>query len=386
MRIALNGMFWGMTGTGSGQYLDHLLANLSSLLPDASYTLLRPAHSSEEGPPSASVESLPLRTPFDRKSRDLAKVWFEQIAFPCSCRQIGADVAHVPYFAPPLIPRVPTVVTIHDVIPLILPAYRASWGMRAYVALVSRAARRAHLVITDSQASARDISRLLHVPNERLRVIYLAVEPRYRPVADQAGRPTLEKLGIAGPYLLYLGGFDQRKNIPVLLKAYARARDSLRDISLVIAGRLPVQDTTFTPDPQRIARGLGIEDRVHLTGFVTEEDKPALYSGATAFCFPSAYEGFGLPVLEAISCGTPAIVASGSSLKEVAGPGGLEVPSGDSSALARGLIRVATDRVFREELSEAGLEQAARFSWRRTAAQTLAAYEQAMDAAMSAGT
>jgi len=111
---------------------------------------------------------------------------------------------------------------------------------------------------------------------------------------------------------------------------------------------------------------------------VDEADKPALYSAAAAFCFPSGYEGFGLPVLEAISCGTPAIIASGSSLEEVAGAGGLVVPPGDVAALSAALVRLATEPNLRAELSAAGLEQAQRFSWKRTAAQTLAAYEQAI--------
>ncbi len=382
MRIALSGMFWGMANTGSGQYLAHLLSHLPALLPDATFTLPTPAQG-REGPVHESVAAVPLRTPFDGKSRHAAKVWFEQVSFPRYCRQIDADVAHVPYFAPPLVPRVPTVVTIHDLIPLVLPAYRASWGVRAYTALVSRATKSAHVVITDSHASAEDIVRLLNVPRERLRVIYLAVDSSYQPVADKSMQSTLDRLGIRRPYLFYLGGFDQRKNVPTLLKAYAEAGDSLGDLSLVVAGRLPDVDTSFAPDPRRIVQELGIQERVRLTGFVDEQDKPALYAGATAFCFPSAYEGFGLPVLEAISCGTPVIVGACGSLIEVAGPAGIHVPPGDVAALASAMIRLGTDAGYRHELSQAALEQSNRFSWRRTAAQTLSAYEQAMTSAGS---
>jgi len=319
-----------------------------------------------------------LRTPFDRLSPDLAKVWFEQISFPLACRRISADLAHVPYFAAPLVPTVPTVVTVHDVIPLLMPAYRASRSARAYFAVVSRSARRARLVITDSEASARDIVRLLDVPRERLRVIYLAVDAQYRPVASEASSEVLRRLGLPSKYLLYLGGYDVRKNVVALLEAYALARDRLRDLPLVLAGRLPEQDASLAPDPRPAIARLGLSDLVCLPGWVDEADKPALYSAATAFCFPSGYEGFGLPVLEAISCGTPAIIASGSSLEEVAGAGGLVVPPGDVAALSAALVRLATEPNLRAELSAAGLEQAQRFSWKRTAAQTLAAYEQAI--------
>ncbi len=377
MRVALNSYFWGSHSTGSGQYLHNLLPNLADLQPTTSYVLLGPAG---DGTRPADVPGHPqaLRTPFDRSNADLAKVWFEQVSFPRACRQVGANVAHVPYFAAPLLPTVPTVVTIHDVIPLLLPAYRASRAARAYFALVARSARRASLVITDSEASARDIVRLLRVPRERLRVIYLAADAAFRPVPPEARDGVLRRLGLPNEYLLYLGGYDTRKNVILLLEAFARSRERLHGLPLVLAGRLPERDSPFVPDPRPVIARLGIENLVILPGWVDEADKPALYSAATAFVFPSAYEGFGLPVLEALSCGTPAIIAAGSSLEEVAGPGGLVVPSGDAAALSGALEMLATDGALRAGLSEAGLQQAQRFSWKRTAAQTLAAYEQAI--------
>ena len=178
--------------------------------------------------------------------------------------------------------------------------------------------------------------------------------------------------------MLYLGGFDRRKNVSGLLHAYARARGELDDVPLVIAGQLPTEDTAFTPHPRRIAEELGIGACVHYTGWVNEADKPALYSGATAFCFPSRYEGFGLPVLEAISCGTPAIVGSGSSLEEVAGPGGMAVSPTDTEALVEALIRVVGDADLRKTLERKALRHARRFSWRVTAEKTAAAYREAL--------
>jgi glycosyltransferase involved in cell wall biosynthesis len=378
MRVAVNSLFWGQEGAGSGQYLHNLLPSLAHLEPSASYVLLGPATGRAAGAGAGPWPRHTLRTPFDGRSENLAKVWFEQVAYPRACRRIGADVAHVPYFAPPLFPTVPTVVTIHDLIPLILPEYRATRAVRAYMALVARAARRAHVVVTDSQASARDIERLLGLRGERVRVIYLAADARYRPVAPAECRPVRERLGLPEEYLLYLGGMDRRKNVPVLLDAYALARERLGGLPLVLAGRLPERDTLFAQDPRPLIGRLGLAASVHLPGWVDEADKPALYSGAVGFCFPSAYEGFGLPVLEAISCGTPAIVASGSSLEEVAGAGGLVVPAGDAPALAEALVRLVREPGLREDLSRAGLQHAQRFSWQRTAAQTLAAYEQAL--------
>ncbi len=376
-RVALNSLFWGARSTGSGQYLHNLLPHLAALQPETSYVLLGPA-GAKQTQDDGTWPRHTLRTPFDGASRNLGKVWFEQVAFPRACQRIEADVAHVPYFAPPLWPTIPTVVTIHDLIPLLLPTYRATWAIRAYVRLVSLAARRASLVLTDSEASARDIVRHLGLPRERLRVIYLAVDASYHPVAPEARGEVLRRLALPDEFLLYLGGFDHRKSVIPLLEAYARARERLQGLPLVLAGRLPRKDSAFAPDPRPAIARLGLGGQVYLPGWVDEADKPALYSAALAFCFPSAYEGFGLPVLEAISCGTPAIVAAGSSLQEVAGHGGLVVPPGDVAALSAALVRLASERTLRAELSDAGLQHAQRFSWKRTAAQTLAAYEQAM--------
>ena len=320
-----------------------------------------------------------LHTPLDAVHGNLAKVWFEQIGFPRACRSLGLDLTHVPYFAPPLCPTLPTVVTVHDLIPLILPAYGESLGVRIYMRLVSAAARRATLVLTDSQASARDIRGLLRLPDERLRVIPLAADARYRPLSPEDTAPILRRLGVPERYLLYLGGFDQRKNVSGLLRAYARVKPGLGDVRLVIAGRLPERDTAFAPDPRAAADALGLGDAASFCGWVDEADKPALYAGALAFVFPSQYEGFGLPVLEAISCGTPAIVGRGSSLEEVAGPGGFAVDADDTEALAGAMVRLVEDEAERARRSQAGLEHALRFSWERTAAETLRAYRDAVE-------
>jgi glycosyltransferase involved in cell wall biosynthesis len=214
-----------------------------------------------------------------------------------------------------------------------------------------------------------------------VQAIFLAAENGFQPVHD----PTVldrarKKYGLPSRYLLYLGGFDVRKNVPGILRAFARlaASGTCADLRLAVAGVLPRQDTAFFPDPQRLAVELGIRERVHFAGWVDQEDKPALYSAAVAVLFPSHYEGFGLPPLEAMTCGTPAIVSDRSSLPEVVGDGGLCVDADDLDALAGAMERVACDAALRAELSAAALTQARRFSWRRTAHETMAAYRQAL--------
>lgn len=376
MRIAFNATFWGQEGTGSGQYLHHLLEALRRVAPEHDLLSLRPAYNAAMTCPEDAPELLP--TPLDGRSENLAKVWFEQRAFPRASHRRGADLAHVPFFGPPWRSHEPLVVTIHDLIPLMLPEYAGSRAVRLYMRLVSSCARRADMVLTDSTASARDIRRLLRIPDERLRITYLAAEDTYRPVPPTERASVLSRLGLDVPYLLYLGGFDCRKNVIGLLQAFAQARGRISEVCLAIAGRLPASDSAFVPDPRPVAEALGLGESVRWLGWVDEDDKPALYSGATAFCFPSHYEGFGLPVLEAISCGTPAIVGGGSSLDEIAGPGGLVVSPDDLDALAEAMVALCRDAALRQELASAGLGHAAGFSWERTAQETLDAYDAVM--------
>ena len=166
----------------------------------------------------------PRSTPFDRLNINLAKLWFEQVTFPRACRRLRADVAFVPYWGSPWWQPCPMVVTVHDLIPLLLPLYRGGMLQRAYTALVSRTARRAAAVLTDSEASRRDIIAHLGIPAERVHAIHLAADPRYRPVTDLDELTRIRaKYGLPdGPFLLYLGGFDARKNVGRMIEAYAR--------------------------------------------------------------------------------------------------------------------------------------------------------------------
>jgi glycosyltransferase involved in cell wall biosynthesis len=271
---------------------------------------------------------------------------------------------------------VPTVVTIHDLIPLLLPAYQGGRLSRAYTRLVTIAARRAEIILTDSESSRQDILEHLHVARDRVQTIHLAGEGQYHPVSNPVTLSQVrDKYGLPKRYLLYLGGFDVRKNVPGILRAFARL--DTPDVNLVVAGRLPHEDSSFFPDPRRIARQQGITDRVRFTGWVDEEDKPALYSGATAFLFPSLYEGFGLPPLEAMSCGTPVIVPDRGSLPEVVGDGGLCVDPENLDALAGAMRRIVTDASLHESLVRASLSRAKSFSWQRCAELTMAAYRRA---------
>jgi glycosyltransferase involved in cell wall biosynthesis len=311
---------------------------------------------------------------------NLGKLWFEQVAFPRACARLEADVAHVPYWAPPVRSSAPIVVTIHDLIPLVLPRYRGGLLQRLYTALVGAAARGSTLVLTDSQASREDIlTRLRHRP-DRVRAIPLAADDRYHPEPSPEDAATRAGYNLPDRYVLYLGGFDVRKNLATVLATYRWAGPVVGETCpLIIAGRLPERDTAFTPDPRRLMREEEVDERVvRFSGFVNEADKPALYRGAVAFVFPSFYEGFGLPVLEALACGVPVVGSDTASLPEIVGNGGALLPPNDAEGMAGVLINMVLDAGFRDEVSGRALAQAAKFSWKRTAEETLMSYEDAL--------
>lgn len=246
-----------------------------------------------------------LSAPLSPLGENVAKLWFEQVAFPRACARLSADVAFVPYWGSPWRAPCPVVVTVHDLIPLLLPLYRGGPLQRGYAWLVARTARRAAAVLTDSEASRSDIIRNLRIAPVKVHAVYLASAPDGQEAEDN--RDARARLGLpAGPFLLYLGGFDVRKNVQRTLEAYARfvrrmTVEGREPPHLVVAGGLPESDTAFTPDPRRIAVELGVAERTRFTGRVSEPDKAALHRMATASLFLSEYEGFGLPVLEAMA-------------------------------------------------------------------------------------
>ncbi|MBV7333838.1 glycosyltransferase family 4 protein [Chloroflexi bacterium TSY] len=325
MRIVINGWFLGQDTAGSGQYLHYLLAHLARAAPDAQLCLLTPscpavcreqqfntlfAQATHELP-SSNVELLVHALP--NIASPLAKLYWEQILFPRIALRRGADLLWVPYWAAPFWQPRPTVVTIHDLIPLLLPAYRGRLLQRAYAFLVSQTAKRSTAILTISQASARDIVTHLNVPGDRVFVVYHGPNHVQNQQSDQAALVQLRNhYRLPSRFFLYLGGFDSRKNVLNILHAYRRYLDRGGDpnIKLVIAGKLPQIDSVFAPDPQKAAVELDLTTQVHFCGFIPEEDKPALYALATAYIFPSLYEGFGMMILEAMSAGTPVVTSA----------------------------------------------------------------------------
>ena len=379
MHIAINAYFWNRPNTGSGQYTRQLVYHLNCLISDLTITLVYPHIAGRppiaDVPPSVRVQTVAIRP------GDLEKVKFEQRTFPRVCKRLGVDLAHVPYWGSPLQSPVPTVVTVHDLTTLLVREYRRGIKARLYTALVSAAARSAAHIITDSKASQADIIKHLKIPAERVTPIYLAAGTAYKPdnelLMDMA---ILKKYDLPDYYILYLGGYEIHKNVTTLLLAYTYVAKALgEDYPLVLAGTKPDESSPHIPPYEAHIAELGLTDSIHWAGFIDEKDKPAVYRGAETFVFPSRYEGFGLPPLEAMACGTPVVASNSSSLPEVVGDAGFAIDPDDERQMGGSIIATIVQEELAAELKQKGLQQAATFSWEKTATETLMIYSEVMD-------
>lgn len=378
MHLALNAYFWNQPHTGSGQYTRQLVYYLNRFVSDLEITLVFPqlpgAPNAEAVPPSVRVETTPLRP------GNLGKVLFEQVTFPRVCRRIGADVSHVPYWGAPLQSPVPLVVTVHDIITRLTPEYRRGASARLYQALVTASARGARHVITDSHASKADIVRSLDIPSSQVTPIHLAVGPEYTDKANLLlDMAVTRKYDLPDFYVLYLGGYVLHKNVTTLLLAYTYVAQAMgEEYPLLLAGMKPAKVSPHYPDYDRYIEKLGLGAHVRWLGFVEEADKPVLYRQASAFVFPSRYEGFGLPPLEAMACGAPVVATDVASLSEVVGDAALAVDPDDERGMGGAIIAALVQDNLAAELRQKGLRQARQFSWEKTIQQTVQVYANAV--------
>jgi glycosyltransferase involved in cell wall biosynthesis len=297
---------------------------------------------------------------------------------PMDAAFFRTDLFHATEHLLPPFQRVRTVFTFHDAIYALFPRFHLPMN-RLYLGLMMpRFLKRADAIVTISECSRRDAMRLYSVPPDRIRVIYEGVDGRFRPVAEPGVIEAMRRrLGLPDRYLLSVGTIEPRKNLAALLEAVKSLERSAADRGepalppIVIVGKRGwLYDDFF----KRLA-ALGMEGRVILPGYVPDEDLPAVYSGASCFVFPSLYEGFGLPPLEAMSCGAPVVCSNTSSLPEIVGDAAITVDPADTGALAAAIARVLGDADLSAGLSARGLRRAATFSWQRTASQTLQVYE-----------
>jgi glycosyltransferase involved in cell wall biosynthesis len=310
--------------------------------------------------------------------RPLARIVWEQAAFPLALSQIKADLVHGLVNVLPLATHLPGVVTVHDLSFLRMPE-RFPKAQRLYQAwLCEQSTRRARRIIAVSHQTADDLIRFFGIDSQKIEVVYNGVADHFSPLPAEDVAAFRQQEHLPDRFLLYVGTLEPRKNLVRLLEAFAcwRATASAADqeIALVIAGAKGwFYDEIF----QRV-HSLNLNDVVHFPGFVPTESLPYWYQAAMAFVYPSLFEGFGMPVIEAMACGVPVLCSDAPGVAEVAGEAALTFAPDDTDGLSQSIRDMVVDASLRSDLRQRGLERAGRFSWQRSAAETLAIYRRSI--------
>lgn len=368
-----------MTQTaGIGRYTRELIRALFALDSDHTYTLFYASQKRLEPPFDALPRGVRLRRlPFH--DRWLARIWHKlQLPIPVELITGRIDLFHSPDFTlPPTLPRTRTLLTVHDLSFMRDPDSAVPALRRFLEKAVSRSVARAQRVLADSQATKDDLVSLFGTPSEKIEVLLSGVDTRFQPIQNPTALAAVRAKYNLGNDLLVLsvGTIQPRKNYTRLIQAFAQVVaqwDSAQrgQLTLVIAGG---KGWMFDAIFAEVTR-LGLEGRVKFTGFVDDVDLPALYSASTLFVYPSLYEGFGLPVLEAMACGIPTIASNLSSIPEVVGSAGLLIDPLDINAIAAAIIVLLKDMSARDVYRQAGIQRAAHFTWEAAAKQLLSIY------------
>ncbi len=369
MRIAFDGTTLQPRRTGVGYYTEHLLEHLAQLTSDGASNDQLTVISNRK--PSTS-RTLPSHVHVLAAGRSLVRIAWMQAAAPGLLRRINADVAHFTNGMIPLATRVPTVVTIHDVSLTLYPECHPIRRLLLNRPLVRMAAERATAIITPSASAKRDLVRTYGVSPDRVHVVHEAAAPQFHPVTDPLLLADVRaRHALPERFVLYVGAVEPRKNLPRLLDAFAeRYRCGELVHHLVCVGPYG----WLSGDIGTRIDALGIAGAVHFTGYVPHADLPAIYSLADMFVFPSLYEGFGLPVVEAMACGAPVIAGRAAALVEIGGDAVTVVDPLDTRALGDALVTLGRSPELCRELSRLGLARAREFSWDRAAQETMEVY------------
>ena len=303
----------------------------------------------------------------------LARIRYDQFGFVRDARRVGADLLHYPANVGNLRRGMRQIVTIHDLSFLHHPEWFRAGRALYYRHGVARSVRLAERVITVSQATADDVRSRFALGADKVRAVPNGLDKRFRPASPEAQARAREQYRLPDRFLLYVGTHEPRKNLPRLVRAWSAVAGNC-PLDLVLAGRQGWK----TEPIRREAEASPSRDRIHFPGYIEDADLPALLSAARAFVYPSLFEGFGLPVLEAMACEVPVVAADTSSLPEVAGDAAFLVDPLDEGALGAALVRIATDAALRQDLRKKGIDRAKRFSWDRTAEQTLDVYREVL--------
>jgi glycosyltransferase involved in cell wall biosynthesis len=366
MRIAFDGTTLTPLRTGVGYYTEHLLQHLAREVEVTGDELIVVSNQ-----PIDTAQPLPRHVTVCHRWRFPLRIAWMQLLAGRVLDNIRADVAHFTNGMVPLGTSAARVVTIHDMSLKLYPECHPPRRLLINRPLLGVAARVADAVVTVSHSARSDLLAVYNIPADRVMVVHEAAGPGFQPIADRACRARIRmRYGLPERFALYVGAIEPRKNLRRLMEAFAQARRAGISHELVCVGPYGWSSR----DLYEHIDALGLRHVVHFTGYVPVEDLPVIYNLGEFFVFPSIYEGFGLPVIEAMACGLPVITANTSSLAEVAAGAGETVDPHDVDALTEAIRTLATDAARRRELSERGLARAQEFSWARTAKEMLALY------------
>ena len=369
MRIVFDGTTLTPFRTGVGYYTEHLLQHLAREV----------VHTGDEivvvsNQPIDTQAPLPPHVRVHDGHRFPIRIGWMQLRAQRALEVLRPDVAHFTNGMIPIGAPSPTVVTVHDMSLRLYPGCHPLRRLLLNRPLMHLAIRQASSIVTVSNSARRDLLRLHGVAADRVAVVHEAASPVFRPIADRVRLEDMRaRYNLPRRFMLYVGTIEPRKNLPRLMAAFAAARQRGIDHHLVCVGPYGWSSRDLSGHIDR----LGIRDAVHFTGYVPFDHLPSIYNLGEFFAFPSLYEGFGLPVVEAMACGVPVITSSTSSLGEVAGDAAITIDPTDTDAITDAIVRLATDPELRRHRSESGLQRARSFSWEQSAREMLALYHRA---------
>lgn len=368
-KIAIDVTSFSPQKAGVENYTYNLTQNILKTDSKSSYQLMDLGLKSEQRNLKNSV--------FHKAFRAVNHIFRMQVVFPLKLLANRSMLLHSPAFISPVLKLCKTVITIHDLSFLLYPKmflFPYWLYLRIFVPL---SARLADMVIVDSNNTKKDVIELLHLPQKKVRVIYAGVDERYRVVEDKNLIEDFRiRHNLPKEFILFVGNIEPRKNLMGLIKSFYefRKRKTCRH-RLVLAGKMG----WLYEDILKLIKNMNLEDEVIFTGYIPDEDMPLLYNSASLFVYPSFYEGFGLPPLEAMACGVPVIVSNVSSLPEVVGYGGFLVAPDDYIAIADAMEKFLSDMGFRREYIARGLERAKIFTWHKTALEIVKVYNECLN-------
>ena len=343
--------------TGFGYYVENLVRELQKIDDKFQYELIAPNSENDFSTPQRFV--------------------WDQVTVPYRLKKAKIDLYHQPAFSAPILFNKPIVVTVHDLIAVYFSEDIPFWSRQFFGKWMPFSYRFADHIITDSIHTKKDIIKLLKVPESKITVTYLALD---HIVATGIKRQEIEKVkhkfGIKGPFLLYVGTINPRKNLVFLTQVFALVLSKIPDMQLVIAGKKGWFYNNLILEVNK----LRLYEKVIITDYITDLEKKALYASADILTFPSLYEGFGFPVLEAMACGVPVIASNKTSIPEVLGNAGISLDPLDKDRWAQEIINLHFSIARKKQLVEAGLKRSKLFSWKKTAQQTVEVYKNVLEA------